>query len=260
MGSVKLAINYDAQRNEIEDRGGRDDSIPQSRARESFRAAVIFRHRLQDDAPPKVSVDLDVPFVPTSVDRVAPAFFFEQLKDRAEQMMTVASLIAPENAPAQASTEFRFGGQMFVRANDVARSAFEMEPREVTRKSANERLHESETHHEQTRRHRIELWFDVRAHHVGKRDGERTAKHQVGNDPQRREKNSQTEKKERERKPFDAAQVHRNVRLRRRVHRLEKSFAENTVINNRPIDEPTETRRAVNLAAPFCGAGRSEEN
>src|ERR1041384_8845671 len=133
MRSVELAINHDAQRNQIEDRRCRDDPIPQSRARETFRAAVIFRHRLQDDAPPKVSVNLDVPFVPTGIDRVAPAFFFEQLKDRAEQMMTVASLIAPENAPAQAPAEFRFGGQMFVRTNHIARGAFEMAPREVAR-------------------------------------------------------------------------------------------------------------------------------
>src|SRR5713101_536427 len=32
------------------------------------------------------------------------------------------------------------------------------------------------------------------------------------------------------------------------------------MINDRAIDEPTESRRAVNLTAPFRGPGRAEEN
>ena len=51
-----------------------------------------------------------------------------------------------------------------------------------------------------------------------------------------------------------------DFRLRRGIDRLEKSFAENAVINYRPIDEPTEARRAVDLSAPFRRAGRAEEN
>ena len=32
------------------------------------------------------------------------------------------------------------------------------------------------------------------------------------------------------------------------------------MINHRPVDEPTEARRAVNLAAPLRGSGRPEKN
>src|SRR5438874_880279 len=57
-----------------------------------------------------------------------------------------------------------------------------------------------------------------------------------------------------------ADDIRGDVGLRRGVHRLEKSFAENTVINYRPIDKPTEARRTVNLPAPFRGPGWSEKN
>ena len=51
------------------------------------------------------------------------------------------------------------------------------------------------------------LRLDPRAQHVGERDAKCAAKHQVGNDPQHRQKDSETEKKDRQRKPLDAAQV-----------------------------------------------------
>src|SRR6202040_2447809 len=83
--------------------------------------------------------------------------------------------------------------------------------------------------------------------------------HQIGNNAQRRQKNSKTKKEKREREPFDAAEVSGQIRLRRGIHRLEKSFAENAMINNRAINKPAEPWRAVNLAAPFRSPGRTEK-
>src|SRR5207237_6654561 len=97
-------------------------------------------------------------------------------------------------------------------------------------------------------------------HHVRKRHGQCAAKHQIGHDAQRRQKNSKPKKEKRKREPFDAAEIRGQIRLGRGVHRLEKSFPENAMINDRAIDEPTESRRAVNLTAPFRGPGRAEEN
>ena len=73
-------------------------------------------------------------------------------------------------------------------------------------------------------------------------------------------KDSEAEKENGEREPFDAAEVGGDFRLRSGIDRLEKSFAENAVVNDRPVDEPAEARRPVNLAAPFRRAGRTEED
>ena len=135
-----------------------------------------------------------------------------------------------------------------------------MQPGKVTGKTAHKRLHEREAHHQQTRRNGIELRLDAGTDHVGKRDSQCSAEHEIRNNPQSRQKNSETEQKKRKREPFDAAEIGGDVGLRRRVHRLEKSFAENAVINYRTIDEPTEPRRAVDLAAPFSSSGRTEED
>ncbi|KAG0505159.1 MAG: hypothetical protein Udaeo_15100 [Candidatus Udaeobacter sp.] len=53
----------------------------------------------------------------------------------------------------------------------------------------------------------VEFWFDPRANHVGKRHAERATQHQVRNNAQPRQKNSQAKKKDHQRKPFDAAEV-----------------------------------------------------
>src|SRR2546423_525533 len=100
-------------------------------------------------------------------------------------MMSITRLVAPENSPAQAAA-FRACGQVFMRANYTPRCALEMKPGEVTRKSAYERLKKGETHHEQSRRHRIESRFNVRSHHVGERDRQRPAKHQIRHDSETR--------------------------------------------------------------------------
>ena len=47
-------------------------------------------------------------------------------------------------------------------------------------------------------------------------------------------KKPSAEKKDGKGEPFDAAQVRRHFRLRSGIDRLEKSFAENAMVNNRP--------------------------
>src|SRR6266850_5124874 len=116
---MELAINDDAESEQIKNDGGSNTTVAQACAGQPLSAAVIFSHSLQNVAPPKVSVNLDVPFVPTRIDRIAPAFFFEQLKNCAEQVMPVASFVAPKNPAAQARTAF-VCRQMFVGANNVA--------------------------------------------------------------------------------------------------------------------------------------------
>src|SRR5712664_37694 len=149
---------------------------------------------------------------------------------------------------------------MFVGADYAARRSFEMEPGKVSRESAHERLQKSQTHHEQACGDGIELWFDPGADHVGKRDGQGAAEHQIRHNAQRRQKNSETKKEKGKREPFDTAEISGEIRLRWGIHRLEKSFAENAMVNDGAIDEPTEPGRSVNLTAPFRGPGRAEKN
>src|SRR5437764_12043733 len=104
---MQLAINHDAKRDQIEDHRGGDHSIPKTHSCQPFRAAMIFSDGLENDAPPKVAVDLDVPFVPARIDRIAPAFFFEKLENCAQQMVTVPAFVAPENAAPQTTRCFR---------------------------------------------------------------------------------------------------------------------------------------------------------
>src|SRR4030095_6832950 len=95
MRSVQLPVNHNAQCDETDNDCGCHHSMPESRARQSFCSAVVLGHRLQQNAPPKISVNLDVPFVPTGIDRIAPAFFLEELKDLPEQMVTLPPFITP---------------------------------------------------------------------------------------------------------------------------------------------------------------------
>jgi hypothetical protein len=41
---------------------------------------------------------------------------------------------------------------------------------------------------------------------------------------------------------------------------LKKSFAENSMIDHRPVNKPTEARRAIDLAAPLRSASRTKKN
>ena len=115
MADIQLPVNQETERGQVDNDRCRYQPIPQTGPRKAFRAAVIFGHGLQRDAPPKVSVNLDVPFVPAGVGGITPAFLIEQAEDRAEQVMAVLALLAPITATAQAPAEFRAGRQLFVR-------------------------------------------------------------------------------------------------------------------------------------------------
>src|SRR5438552_18135435 len=95
----------------------------------------------------------------------------------------------------------------------------------------------------------IEFWLDRRAHHVRERHAESAATHEVRHDPQCGQENPETQKKNRQREPFNAAELSGHLRLRRSINRLKKSFAQNSMIDNRPINEPTNTWRAIALTA-----------
>src|SRR5450432_247243 len=149
---------------------------------------------------------------------------------------------------------------MFVPGNNSARCAFEMEPREIARPSTDQRLSKGEKSYEETGGDRVELRFDSRAQHIRDRDAKSAAKHQIGNDAERGQKDSKSKKKNGERKPFDAAQVAGHLRLRRGINRLEQALAKNSVVDDRPVDEPTEPRRPVNLPTPLGRARRPEKD
>src|ERR1700730_1894291 len=149
MGRVELPINQETQRNEIEDDGCADESSAEPDARETFRAAVILGYGLQRNAPKKISVNLNVPLIPTGIGGIAPAFFLEQLEHGAKQMMTVPCLVAPKNSAAQTTGKIRAGRQMFVRPDHIARRALEVQPGEITRESSHERLGKGQKQDEQ---------------------------------------------------------------------------------------------------------------
>src|SRR5215467_9372871 len=111
--------------------------------------------------------------------------------------MTIPAFFAPKDTATKSAEKAVSIGQMLVRLNHAPRRTFEMQPGKITRPPSHERLHEGEQHHQQPRIHRVEFWFDWRSHHVGKRDAQSTAKHQIWNNAQRRQKNSETKKKNR---------------------------------------------------------------
>src|SRR5207248_4197249 len=76
--SVQEKVNEQAEHEEIHDHGGGDVTVAQAHASEAFAAAMVFRHALQQDAPPKIAVDLQVPLLPSGVDGVAPVLRLEQ--------------------------------------------------------------------------------------------------------------------------------------------------------------------------------------
>ncbi len=221
---------------------------------------MILGHGLQDDAPPKIAVDLNVPIIPAAIDGIAPAFFLEQIEDGAEQVVTVPALFAPKNSAAQIAGKSSAGGQMFVAGDDTARRPFEAKPGEIPRPATHERLRESEKHDQEPSAQSIELRVDPCVHHIRERHAERAPEHEIRDDAQYWQKYAQPKKKNREREPFDTAQITGHFRLRRWINRLKKTFAENSMIDDRPIDEPTEARRSINLAAPLRCAGWAEEN
>src|SRR6266496_4608045 len=149
MRNIELPIHQETQRNEIKDDGGRDQPVAKPDTRQALSTTVIFSDCLQRDAPPEISVNLNVPFIPSAIGGITPAFFIEQLEDRAQQVMTISALFAPENPPAQTACNTPPIGQTFVRSNHASRCALEMQPREITRPPSHERLGESQQHHKQ---------------------------------------------------------------------------------------------------------------
>ena len=88
----------------------------------------------------------------------------------------------------------------------------------------------------------------------------RAKKFSPEDDAQFLEREPENENKRGQRQPLDTAQLRGDVRLRRGINGLEEAFTEDSVINDRPVNEPTEARRAVNLPAPFSRARRPEKN
>src|SRR5204862_1226664 len=85
--------------------------------------AVIFGDSLKRDAPPEIAVNLNVPVVPAAVGGIAPAFFVEQPKYFAQEIMAIPPFLAPKYAATQAASRARAFWQMFVLPNDVCRRA-----------------------------------------------------------------------------------------------------------------------------------------
>src|ERR1700704_1966407 len=84
---VQLPVNQETERHQIDDYRRRDEPIAQASARQALRTTVIFGHGLQDYAPPKIPINLNVPFIPAGVGGIAPVFLVEQGKNRTKQMM-----------------------------------------------------------------------------------------------------------------------------------------------------------------------------
>src|SRR5215472_335990 len=100
---------------------------------------MIFGHGLERHAPPKISVNLNVPLIPARVGGITPAFFFEQLKERPKEIMAVPALLAPKKTAAQGTENALPIWQMFMCLNDTPRCPFEMQPGEITRPPSDER-------------------------------------------------------------------------------------------------------------------------
>src|SRR6266571_3651221 len=125
MRNVELAIDQQTRCNQIKNDRGGDEPVAKPNAGQTFPAAVVFGDGLKRYAPPKISVDLNVPLVPPAIGGIAPAFLIQQLKDRAQQIVTVPALLAPKNPATKAASEAIAFRQMFVLPNHVCRCAFE---------------------------------------------------------------------------------------------------------------------------------------
>src|SRR6266705_5209008 len=110
---------------------------------------MVFGDGLQRDTPPKIPVNLNVPVVPTGIGGIAPAFFLEQLEDRAQQIMPVAAPFAPKDSASQTADSTSPRRQIFVRANYTPRCSFKMQPGEIPRPPSHEWLDESQEHDEE---------------------------------------------------------------------------------------------------------------
>src|SRR5438045_5775382 len=169
------------------------------------------------------------------------------------------AFVVPVSEPAPVAAKFFTSGNVLMLRNDRTGSAFEMQPGKITRPTSDEWLRKSKEHHQEAGKNGIEARLNPRAYHIRERDTKCAAEHQVRDDPQRWNKYTHAEKKDGEREPFDTAEISCHLRLRSGIDRLEESICENSVINNRTTKKPTETRRAVNLPAPFRCSGWPEK-
>src|SRR4051812_18853430 len=118
MGAVELPVNQNRQGNQVHDDCRRNALVSNANAGQTLWTSVVFGHGLQDNAPPEIAVDLDVPFIPARIRRIPPPFFFEQLKDTAEKMMPVLSLLIPISAASHCAEAAGAGRQHFVGADN----------------------------------------------------------------------------------------------------------------------------------------------
>src|SRR4029077_5126382 len=156
--NANLVVNQQTDRNQIEDDHRNNHPVAKPHTGQTFSCAVIFGDGLKRDAPPEIAVNLNVPVIPAAVGGIAPAFFLQQPKHFAQEIMAVPPLLAPKYTPAEATSRARAFGQMFALPDDVCRCAFETQPGEIPGESAHERLHKREDHNEQARVHRVESW------------------------------------------------------------------------------------------------------
>src|SRR5437764_3045709 len=175
-------------------------------------------------------------------------------------MVAIFAFLIPIGETAPGTPKFFSSGKLLMLRNDKTGRAFEMQPGEITRPAADERLRKSEKHHQQPRVNGIEARFDSSPYHIRKSDAKSAAEHQIRDDSQWGNEYADAKQKNRQREPFDAAEIRGHIGLRARVDRLEKSVCENSVINYRAIDEPAEAWRAVNLSSPLRCSGWSEKN
>jgi hypothetical protein len=124
--NVDLPINQQAQRHEIKDDGSRNQSVPKPYAGQAFPGTVIFGNGLKSDTPPEISVNLNVPLIPSRIGGITPSFFVEQLEDRTKQVMTVPSFFTPKNLSTQTPRKMRAIRQMLMCPNYTPGRALEM--------------------------------------------------------------------------------------------------------------------------------------
>src|SRR5437764_3111182 len=106
MSSVKETINEKNEHNQIRDQGGGDVAISKLNTGEAFCAAVIFRHGPQNDAPPKIAVNLNIPFLPAGIDGIAPVFLIKQRENFAQEIVEIFDLLVPISEMSQLNAKF----------------------------------------------------------------------------------------------------------------------------------------------------------
>ena len=175
-------------------------------------------------------------------------------------MVAIFAFLIPIGAGGPSGSEIFSSGKPFVLRNDKSGRAFEMQPREINATSRGRVVAQKrETSPVAAREWYRSAVRSARAPYKKERRkvcrrASNTGRSAVGKE------HADAKKKNREREPFDAAEIGGDLRLRSGINGLEKSVCENSMINYRAIDEPAEARRAVNLSSPLRRSGWSEKN